>query len=89
MAKVFTIKFRFQNATYAALVNLRQVGHDLRCFVHFIDNELHAVLPGRGLVFSLSEGLMRPRQLPDDTAARLVSATAEAITNHFGEEQNY
>ncbi|MBD0300583.1 MAG: hypothetical protein ICV82_10185 [Nitrososphaera sp.] len=89
MKKVFTINLNFQNATYTALVNLRQAGRDLRCFVHYLDNDLHCILPGKGLVLSLSEGLMRTNKKLDELATRLVSVTAEAITNYIQLEQNY
>ncbi len=90
MEKVFTIHFSFQSLRYAALVKLRQVGQNLRCFVRYLDCGLHnIILPGKCLVFSLGEGLIWPKKVFDETAAKLVSVTAEAISNQFQAEQNY
>lgn len=86
MARLFSITIPFKNKQYTALVSLKEQGHDLCCFVRYIDKQLRYILPGDQLIFSLQEGLKQPKHLPDELAESLVISTTNAIAQHLGVE---
>lgn len=80
MARIFTLYVPFEGKECPALVNLINEGYDMTFSVHYLDRELHSILPEGNLVFSLSDGLRQPAQLTDEGAIRLVDSTVEALS---------
>lgn len=69
------------------MVNLQDKGYDMSFFVHFLDKEVHHILPDGNLSFSLSEGLQHPATLGNESAFRLVGSTVDAIANFLKRDQ--
>ena len=62
---------------------MRQVEQDIFCLVRFVDMELHSILPGDIMEFSLEDGLTQPAELTDERAQNLVIATTTALSQHL------
>jgi hypothetical protein len=83
MDHIFKLQFQYQQQVYSAWVSLRQSGYDLSFFVHYIEQDLHRLLPGGNLVFNLSQGLQQPATLPNSSAEELLYCTTEAIAAYI------
>ena len=83
MTRLFSINIFYHQQLYTALVSMRQQGHDFCCQVRYIDKALYHILPGDKLVFSLSEGLKEPTDIPKQLTEELVKNTNKAITEYL------
>jgi hypothetical protein len=83
MAQPFSIEIPLNGVTHKAVVEIRQKGCDLICFVRYTDKKMQCILPGDSLVFGLMEGLKEPTRLPNKSAERLVKYTIRAIAAHL------
>ncbi len=84
MSRLFTLNIPFEGEICAALVGLRDNGHDLRFSVHYLNQEVSRLLPQRYLEFSLIEGVTEPRDFSNVDALSLISSTVDAITTYLG-----
>ena len=83
MARLFTVDFTFKNQTYSALVTVKDQNRDLACMVHYLDASLQNILQTSSLVFNFSEGLQKPKKLPNKLSEELLQCTCQAISNHL------
>lgn len=79
MARLFTIDIPFENNIHTALVTIRESGYDICCQVRYVDKSLRHIIPGDQVIFSLQEGLMEPKNLPNELAQNLVKCTSHVL----------
>jgi hypothetical protein len=87
MARIFTLYVPFEGKECPALVNLSYEGYDMIFKVHYLDRDLHGILPEGNLVFSLSEGLRQPAQLASELAVRLVDSTVDTLSEFLSKHK--
>ncbi len=74
MPKLSNLNFDFLSRTYTAMVSLRQQGYDFHCTFRYIDKLLRYILQEDGFIFSLAEGLKKPKRITQRTGRKLSSA---------------
>lgn len=87
MVRIFTLNVSFEGKEFPALVNLSNEGYDMTFKIHYMDRDLHGILPDGKLVFSLTGGLRQPAQLASEMAFRLVDNTVDALSAFFSKNK--
>jgi hypothetical protein len=82
MARVFTVNIPYKGKLRAALVSFGVEGYDMSLLVHYLDEDISEVIPGRKVVVSLNEGIKSPKELTK-LGEDLLNYTTQAISEYL------